>query len=108
MLRRVSALYNNSKVLSFTFIHLSASLYQFHPKHVLYFLYAALLVQFLGEVLIVIFTYFNLNYVHEGMAFVFAPIRAVDRNLFVVLGQPVPGVPFYVCLTTTSAPYFWM
>jgi len=64
MLRRVSALYNNSKVLSY---HSSPLLYQFELKDVFYFLYTVLLFQFLGEELVVIFTYFHLNYVNGGM-----------------------------------------
>lgn len=70
MLRRVLALYNNSKVLSY---HSSPLLYQFDSKKVFYFLYAMLLFQFLGEELIVIVTYFYLQYVRGGMMFALGP-----------------------------------
>jgi len=70
MLRRVLALYNNSKVLS---CHSSPLLYQFDSKKVSYFLYTMLLLQFLGEELVVIFTYFYLDYVRGGMALALGP-----------------------------------
>ncbi len=73
MLRRVLALYNNSKVRS---SHSSPLLYQFDSKNVSYFLYAMLLLQFLGEEVIVIFTYFYLDYVHGGIVSILAPLRA--------------------------------
>jgi hypothetical protein len=70
MLRRALALYNNSKVLSY---HSSPLLYQLDSKNVAYFLYAMLLFQFVGEELVVMFTYFYLPYVRGGMAFALGP-----------------------------------
>jgi len=89
------------------YITLPPSRYQSDLQNVLYFLYGGLLVQFLGEELTVIFTYFYLRYVDGGMTSVL-PAWCMYRTLFAVTGQPVESVPFYVCLPTKSAPYFWM
>ena len=78
MLRRVLALYNNSKVLSGQF---SLLLYQFYPKNVFYFLYAMLLCQFLGGEVIVLFTYFYLHYVQGGMVFVLDPFARESNSI---------------------------
>lgn len=78
MLRRVLALYNNSKVLS---CYISPLPYQFDSKNVFYFLYAMLLFQFLGEAAIVAFTYFYQGYVHAGMVFVLAPLTSESNTI---------------------------
>ena len=104
MLRRVSALYNNSKVLLY---YSSSSPYQFDSQSVLYFLYGVLLVQFLGSELTAIFVYFYLHYIDGGMMFDLPPVGC-GPNAFSVLGQPVPGVPFYVCSPTGPVHYLWV
>ena len=86
---------------------LPPSRYQNDVQNVLYSLYGGLLVQFLGEELTVLFTYFYLRYGDGGMTSVL-PAWYKYRTLFAVTGQPVEGVPFYVCLPTKAAPHFWM
>jgi hypothetical protein len=71
MLRRVLALYNNSKVLS---TRSSSSFYQFNPQHVLYLLYGMLVVQFLGSELTAVLTYFYLHYIDGGKLFGLLPV----------------------------------
>ena len=68
MLRRVAALYNNSKVL---LCHPFVFALPSDLQSVLYFLYGALLVSFLGEELTVILTYFYLGYIDGGMMSIF-------------------------------------
>jgi hypothetical protein len=76
---------------------LSSSRYQSDLQNVLYFLYGGLLVQFLGQELAVIFTYFYFHYIDGGMvsalpavAHVSNPIRSLGSTSG---GGPVLRMP---------------
>lgn len=64
-----------------TAIHLSGSLYQSLSKRVFYFLYAALLFQLIGQVLTVLFTFFYLDYVHDGMTFALPLFARASKSI---------------------------